>query len=536
MTGRRLGARDVGDLPLDEELFERIVEDMRRHAGPSAPAEIWQPETLFPDAADEQRRPRFAALVAPWIGGSDQGAPLEKVPACRHFLDEVDPSGAARAVFDRWLEHGGADPSAAHLRTALEWGLIAGYAQDRPDPRLRVLEVGGGYGRLAEAALGIGPDDLTYVLLDAVPASLYYAHAYLTRAAPERRIGSFYRDEGADPAGFDAYVAPIWHARRLGLTGFDVAVNVASLQEMREDQVDACLALIDEALAVGGHAVLSNTRDYAYGHDYRYPATWELVLKRNTPLALSPHYPVEVLRRRAEAADGLTAEADAAYLAEVTAAYRAQRQEERDRFERQRKLLLDRIEGQARAIAERDAIIGGLRARLDEQRRSRLAAAARHEKTVARLKARLEKQRAVLADRDATIERLRARTHEQQRVLAERADRLAAVRAQARDQLAAARRKAEVRLDRLERRLAKSEEARQRRDETVQRLRERTRSQADVLRSAQEQVARLRDELREAHEARRRLEREKEPREPPVAGPDPGAVGPAQDPTAGSAR
>lgn len=35
-------------VPLDQELYDRIVADMRDSAGVLAPAGIWQPEALFP--------------------------------------------------------------------------------------------------------------------------------------------------------------------------------------------------------------------------------------------------------------------------------------------------------------------------------------------------------------------------------------------------------------------------------------------------------------------------------------------------------
>lgn len=54
---------------------------------------------------------------------------------------------------------------------------------------------GGGYGRLAEAALNVSGDSIRYVLVDSVPVSLYYASEYLKMACPDIRLGSFYKDD-----------------------------------------------------------------------------------------------------------------------------------------------------------------------------------------------------------------------------------------------------------------------------------------------------------------------------------------------------
>jgi hypothetical protein len=292
MTGGRRWALWDLDVPLDRERYERIAADLREHGGRHAPHEPWHGESLFPDEPSKRAAPAWTDLLRPWVSQAVPAGP-EDVEACRSFIREHAPGGLLPRGGEAILE-GRAEAGIVDLRTLLDVALITAHLPAGME-ELTVLEIGGGYGRLAEAFLGLERPRVRHVLVDAVPGSLYYAHAYLRQRLPERTIGSYY--DGDDPADCDAYVVPRWHAEPLIGDGFDVGVNIASFQEMRDDQVDEYLALLDSRVRDGGQVYLCNSRVFAFRRRFTYPASWELRFKRTTPFSYLRYKPVEILRR-----------------------------------------------------------------------------------------------------------------------------------------------------------------------------------------------------------------------------------------------
>jgi SAM-dependent methyltransferase len=347
------------DVAFDQGLYDRIVGDMEECGGALAPADMWRLERLFPESEADQRSPSFQALIEPWIGQARRPATAAQIAACEALLESVDPQGDSAGRFRQWLAMTTA--TKADARTALEHAVVIHFGgEPTPDP-LRIIEIGGGYGRLAEAFVRFwGPGSIRYVLLDAVPASLYYAHAYLRQALPDASVASYYVDEDRDIDRHDVFVCPIWHFDALETAGFDVGLNIASMQEMRADQVDACLTMLDEHVHEGGIVLLSNTRDYGYGHDYVYPVRWRLLMKRNTPLLAWPHSPIEVFSRQAEPAEHENALVEARYAREVTQAYRRHIKDLRSRYERSIGNLRGRVARQEDALKTRAAAVSRL--------------------------------------------------------------------------------------------------------------------------------------------------------------------------------
>jgi putative sugar O-methyltransferase len=308
------------DIALDLHLYQRILDDMEQYAGIHRPADIWQMDRLFPDSKEKQQHPTFEDLVAPWTGTMARDrASKAQIAECRAFLD-ANASGGW--TFDRLAPVLlGTSPTWADLRTMLDIGLVLNHFPHRKGT-MRIVEVGGGYGRLAEGFLRTLADVLTYVVVDVVPASLCFAYQYLTQRFPDRSIGFFYLDEPKDVEAYDCYVVPTWHIDELSLGKFDVGVNIASMQEMTGEQVDYYLALFDRLVTRGGLFYFSNTRDFAYAHEYDYPAHWRLMLKTNTPLSVSVHYPIEIFERSDADWRRDNAVHEARYLTEVCAAYR----------------------------------------------------------------------------------------------------------------------------------------------------------------------------------------------------------------------
>jgi putative sugar O-methyltransferase len=119
----------------------------------------------------------------------------------------------------------------------------------RRKPRNLVLEIGAGYGGLIYQLSSLFSG--TFVVVD-LPETLLFSASYITMNRPESRIYVY------DPATFDEAVrsldrydfffVPNFRLSALRTAAFDLVLNLASLQEMREDQVREYLDFIRATL------------------------------------------------------------------------------------------------------------------------------------------------------------------------------------------------------------------------------------------------------------------------------------------------
>lgn len=163
----------------------------------------------------------------------------------------------------------------------------------RDSPPGSVIEIGGGYGRVAWVFLSTFPG-IRYVLCDIAPA-LAVAQRYLTTLFPERSAFSFRRfhayTEIADEfeAAEIAFVTP-GQLDLLPPQQADLAINISSLHEMRLDQIAHYLKVIDHHCV--GHFYTKqwtksvNIRDDVVLHrdDYPIPAHWREIYSRQHPI------------------------------------------------------------------------------------------------------------------------------------------------------------------------------------------------------------------------------------------------------------
>lgn len=154
--------------------------------------------------------------------------------------------------------------------SALEAGAIARALAGRK-PR-SIVEVGGGYGRLAYALLNAYPE-ARYTIVDIEPA-LTIARWYLGQLFPPERIRFVHPDEAA-----------------LEGPTADLVVSVSSLQEMTHEQVVGYFALFDR-LARGGVVYLKQRSQWPNPHDgitlpfgeYPIPADWRKLFDETAPV------------------------------------------------------------------------------------------------------------------------------------------------------------------------------------------------------------------------------------------------------------
>ena len=106
----------------------------------------------------------------------------------------------------------------------------------------RVIEIGAGYGGLALHLSRI-LNSCRYMIVD-LPETLLFSAAYLVLQAPQKRLHLYDPVDRLDAdtlAGFDFVLLPDYRLDTLKGSEFDLAINIASMQEMRVDQVERYL-------------------------------------------------------------------------------------------------------------------------------------------------------------------------------------------------------------------------------------------------------------------------------------------------------
>jgi SAM-dependent methyltransferase len=324
-SGRILRRRivDHGSLHADADLIAEIAADMQAHAGAYLPGASWLTldtwdtagaedvsASAFTPTAISDKMGSSEQLLPEWIGVQSQPALGSSADRYAAFLSRHDP-------LELWVHNIENSSIAttlmeADLGSMLDLNLLYTFAPDRSPTR--VIEIGGGYGRTAEAALNVFAGSVTWVMVDAVPASLGYARDYLRAACPDARIGFYYDGDAADIKNFDCYIAPAWHFQELnGGERYDVCVNIESFQEMTQAAVDAYIGLFDRIADDDAIFYLSNAHDYQFRGSWNYPPTWRRLFCSNTPRSWTRDHPTEVFARAAGDHVAVNAAIEAAY-------------------------------------------------------------------------------------------------------------------------------------------------------------------------------------------------------------------------------
>jgi putative sugar O-methyltransferase len=158
-----------------------------------------------------------------------------------------------------------------------------------------VLELGAGYGRDAYAMLATRPG-IRYVIVD-IPPALWVAETYLRRQFPNLRIFA-YRDFahfGDIEAEFSKSDVAFFLSTQIaslpdGLA--DLAVNISSLHEMRQEQIAFYFSQFDRLLKDGGRFYFKQWKRgpvpfenvVIRQEDYPIPGSWQCELSREAPI------------------------------------------------------------------------------------------------------------------------------------------------------------------------------------------------------------------------------------------------------------
>ena len=310
---KRIKRRLVPELEADYKEYRRIVEDMVHNGGPLISDPNWLRADDRSEASDrydkrkalefalseEGYRERFSkmkTLMRAWVGGTE--SPSQAVISkYRCFLEHCDSLG----LWQPNVEIGETDVPLlqADLGSIMDLNLLYAFSASSQRTVTRVLEVGGGYGRLAEAAFNIFGRSVKYVLVDAVPASLYYSREYLSHACPGARIKSFYDDGSGefDLENIDIAIIPSWHFERLSRSSYDICVNIESMQEMNQGHVDHYLRLFQSVAVDGATIYISNSHNYYFRGSFNYPKNWQKFFSSNTPRSWTPDHPTEMFKK-----------------------------------------------------------------------------------------------------------------------------------------------------------------------------------------------------------------------------------------------
>jgi hypothetical protein len=310
---------DPFDIPADTILFETIIEDMNKNSGRFRPAPIWdlerdghnggecslsksQPQGLTTQGYSEENFQRnysnMKQMLDPWIGCTGlQSISLEFVSLYLDFLKEIDFLNIVPTYFnlDGSLKEEGKKLIITDLGSMVDVNLIDTYAS--PTKPLKVIEVGGGYGRLAEALINIYDSNVKYCLVDVVPASILYSYQYLKKTFPNLRIGFYYNNDEFDLERFDCFIVPAWHFETINNATYDIAVNIHSMQEMEQHHVDYYINMFNNIVEENGLIYLANEKDYIFQGKWNFPENWEILLKHRSPRYFTRNSPLEMFRK-----------------------------------------------------------------------------------------------------------------------------------------------------------------------------------------------------------------------------------------------
>jgi putative sugar O-methyltransferase len=289
---------DRWDRPLDRRLLERLEVD-------ATDAGIWGPGPQWTFSTDGITS--LADMIHAWVGWgrlpvaagpSESFATTGRTDFVAHvvrYLKQIDHLGLiddgfiTHAVAHEWL--------AADLYSIMDVLELTAFLGAVPGPKVRILEIGGGWGRLAEMLLRLFPGKIEYVMVDAVPISLVSADAYLRHMLPGLQIGSSACGDEYQPGAWDLFMAPTWHVDQLGTARFDIVINIESFQEMTEAQVQLYVEWFDQMVADNGLIYIANSRDYVMRGAWSYPASWRTLARHRTPRSWTRDNSTHVLRK-----------------------------------------------------------------------------------------------------------------------------------------------------------------------------------------------------------------------------------------------
>ncbi len=313
IISRTIKKQPAANIAANREEFRRIFDDMRESAGPFIPTPTWLlckhpneienadlSEILDLAGSDEVFQKEFSDLeqrMHGWVGGLNANGILED--SALHLVENYASFLNRSDRLELWAANVDEPNIAKSLRVAdlgsiMDLTFLYSYAFDPARKITNVIEIGGGYGRLAEAAFNVFGKSIRYVLVDSVPVSLYYSKKYLESVCPDIRVGSYYDGDKFDLSEFHCYIIPAWYFAELNKEKYDICINIESFQEMNQQHIDTYLQLFDRVSVDRATIYVDNARDYIFRGNWNYPKHWQKLFCSNTPRSWTPDHPVEI--------------------------------------------------------------------------------------------------------------------------------------------------------------------------------------------------------------------------------------------------
>lgn len=287
------------DVVADMALLDSLTKDMESSSKSfHKPASWWMlPQELV--------KGTIADLMAPWCGDVGQlplsdlaqivkiSGSADLIAKYEYFLRSIDHQNLLQGI--TLQELGARNWRFMDLGSLMDLLFISAF-YDFSSARHKILEVGGGFGRLAEFMSLATDAKIQYVNVDAVPVSLMYSYQYLRHHFPEKKVQIFSSDSTPDE-DFDFLIFPAWHLDKFSLRNFDLCVNIESMQEMNQELVDFYLKYFDNAIKTEGLIYLVNSREYKFKGDWNIPENWQCMLRHRTPRSWTANHPAEMFRK-----------------------------------------------------------------------------------------------------------------------------------------------------------------------------------------------------------------------------------------------
>lgn len=177
--------------------------------------------------------------------------------------------------------------------TLLSWSV---WAQDLFN-KFQVVEIGGGYGRLAHALYTTFPKaNVTYRLIDVIPSVMALAAQHMRNLLGEQSVNILLEKEFAGQRGSTVEIIPAWNKAALdSIVGAEILVNIESFQEMSDDFVKFWFNFAETAIASNGFFYISNSRSYINRNPWPIPSSWKVAFQLDVPRMWTLDHPTTVI-------------------------------------------------------------------------------------------------------------------------------------------------------------------------------------------------------------------------------------------------
>jgi len=302
---------DRFDISGEYEMFCSIVEDMRVNAGFFEPTAHWHNDNAgrlksgrenleaaivygLDKLEFDERYGSLKKMLDSYIGGHGMtSATAADISDYARFLYAIDHLGLTKFDLGQFCRLNRA--LVTDLGSVLDANAILGYINPSDKSVVRILEIGAGYGRLAEVLHNVLAGRCRYTIADSVPASLMFSYCYLRRQLPDAKVGSYYSGDTFSE-DFDIFIMPAWELPKIEHR-WDATVVIEAFQEMNKSHVDFFTEYMESSLNVGGLAYVSGSWQYANREPYAFSNRMQTLWLGNTPRSWTYIHPTHILRK-----------------------------------------------------------------------------------------------------------------------------------------------------------------------------------------------------------------------------------------------